>query len=74
MPLLTAITSAIDEDVNQLSRCWINGINGEPFLFINGGAATLSSTGTGMAIIKDAVTQREIQLLDHPGICCFYLQ
>ncbi|KAF9781587.1 hypothetical protein BJ322DRAFT_1022987 [Thelephora terrestris] len=68
LPVLKAITSASEEEVHQLNRCWIYGDNHmSPFLFINGGAATLSSSTTGAAIIRDTVTQREIQSLEHTG-------
>ena len=40
-----------------------------PFLFVNGGAAILSSSTAGIAVIRDAITQREIQLLEHAGNC-----
>jgi hypothetical protein len=39
-----------------------------PFLFINGGAATLSGSTAGAAVVRDSVTQREIQLLEHTSI------
>ena len=75
LPLLKAITTANEDEIHQLTRFWIYGSaspDGEtyPFLFINGGAATLSSSGVGTAIIRDTVTQREIQLLKHTGIRC----
>jgi len=41
-----------------------------PFLFIDEGAATLSGSATGVAIVRDTVTQREIQRLEHSGIYC----
>ena len=40
-----------------------------PFLFINEGAAVLSTSAFGTAVIKDLITQREIQVLKHTGIC-----
>ena len=33
---------------------------------------TLSCSRLGMAIIRDTVTQRKIQQLEHAGICCFW--
>lgn len=79
LPLLEAITSASDEGTHRLTRFWVYGnapqADGEelPFLFINGGAATLSASTFGAAIVRDTITQREIQLLEHTGICrlCF---
>lgn len=74
LPLLKAITSADEDEINQFTRCWIHGGTfglGDkvyPFLFINGGAATLSSTALGAAVVRDAVTQREVQVLEHTGI------
>lgn len=41
-----------------------------PFLFIDEGAATLSGSATGAAIVRDTVTQRQIQRLEHTGIYC----
>ena len=72
--MLKAITSANEEEINNLTHCWIYGNafrpgeDAHPFLFINGGAATLSSTALGTAVIRDTVTQREIQQLKHTGI------
>jgi hypothetical protein len=43
-----------------------------PFLFINEGAATLLGSALGGAIIRDAVTRREVQLLEHRCICCLF--
>lgn len=37
------------------------------FLFINGGAGTLSTSSPGSTSIKNAVTQRLTQLLEHDG-------
>jgi len=69
LPVLKAITSASEEDVHGLTRCWIYGHDGSfPFLFINGGTATISGTGFGAAVIRDAVTQRQVQMLEHTGI------
>lgn len=42
------------------------------FLFINEGAATLSGSALGGTIIRDAITQREVQLLEHTCIFCPY--
>ena len=70
LPVLKAITSASEEDDNHLTRCWIYGHDDSfPFLFINGGTATISGTALGAAVIRDAVTQREVQILKHTGIC-----
>jgi len=72
--LLKAITSASGEVVHRLSRVWIYGNTPQaggdefPFLFIDGGVATLSGSALGIAIIRDAITRREIQLLEHTGI------
>lgn len=43
-----------------------------PFLFINGGVATLSGSALGAAIVRDTVTQREMQFLEHTGIRRLY--
>lgn len=68
LPLLKAIASMRDEGVHQLTRCWIYGYSPKfPYIFINGGTATLSSTAVGTAIIRDTITQREIQSLKHTG-------
>jgi hypothetical protein len=74
LPLLKAITSANEEEIQRLTRVWVHGNASEtgegsfPFLFINGGAATLSGSTIGTATIRDTVTHREIQLLEHTGI------
>jgi len=76
---LKAITSASEDEVHRLTRIWVYGSTsqadggGFPFLFINGGAATLSGSAFGSAIVKDTITQREIQTLRHTGVyvCCF---
>ena len=81
LPILKTITSASGEGIHQLTRFWVHGNtsqtdgDGFPFLFINGGAETLSGSTDGAAIVRDTVTQREIQSLDHTGICslCFLL-
>ena len=66
---MKAITSASEEELHNLSRCWIYGHDDSfPFLFIHGGAATVSGTALGGAVIRDAVTQQEVQLLRHTGI------
>ena len=47
--------------------------DGFPFLFINGGAATLSSSApAAAAMVRDTVIQREIQSLEHTGIHHLY--
>lgn len=70
-----------EDDVHRLTRCWVYGsathADGDkalPFLFINGGIETLSGSELGAAIVRDAITQRETQLLEHTGIChsCFW--
>jgi hypothetical protein len=77
LPILKAITSASEDEIDRLTRFWIYGsaprADGDtfPFLFINGGAATLSGSAIGAAMVRDAITQREIQLLEHTCICCF---
>lgn len=73
LPLLKVITSANEEEVHRLKRVWVYGNASEtgggnfPFLFINGGAATLSGSPFGIAIICDTITHRQIQLLEHAG-------
>ena len=68
--------SANEDDVHQLTRCWVYGsathAGGDtlPFLFINGGVGTLSGSELGVAIVRDAITQRETQLLEHTSISC----
>ena len=60
--------------MHRLTRCWNHGsathIGGDilPFLFINGGVETLSGSDLGVAIVRDAITQRETQLLEHSSI------
>ena len=77
LPVLKAITSANEQGIHQLARCWIyssefqSGGNEYPFLFINEGAATLSTSARGVAVIKDSITRRKIQLLNHSGIYSF---
>lgn len=64
--------------MHQLSRVWVHGVGYEadgdvfPFLFVNGGAATLSASTHGAAILRDTITRREIQLLEHTGTCHLY--
>lgn len=77
LPILKAAMSPKEELNGGLFRFWVYGggtPGGEtrPFLFINAGTATLSSPTPGTALIKDAVTQRRIQVLGHEGnfICC----
>lgn len=76
LPLLTAITSASGDEIHQLTRLRVYGSTSQvdgytfPFIFINGGAATLSGSSFGAAVVRDTITQREIQLLEHTGICC----
>ena len=71
---MTAIASANDSEIHQLARFWVYGRASEadggtfPFVFINGGVATLSGCALGAAIIRDTVTQREIQRLEHTSI------
>ena len=72
LPVLKAVMSPKEELNGGLFRFWIYGsvTPGEeihPFLFINGGAATLSTPTPGVALIQDAVTQRQIQALEHGG-------
>ena len=75
---MKAIISASEEEIQRLTRIWVYGSgfqtdnDGFPFLFINGGAATLSGSALGIAMIKDTVTQREIQSLEHAGTRRFY--
>jgi len=70
-PLLKAITSASGDETHQFTHFWIHGTpsptDGKPlpFLFVNGGAATLSGSVAGAAVVRDSVIQREIQLLKH---------
>ena len=77
LPVLKAITSASERGIHQLARCWIysnefqSGSDEYPFLFVNDGAATLSSSALGVAVIKDSVTRRKIQVLNHAGIYSF---
>lgn len=81
LPVLKAITSASEDEIHRLTRFWVYGSTSQadgdtfPFLFINGGAATLSGSVLGAAIVRDTITQREIQLLGHTGICglCFFV-
>lgn len=74
LALLKAITSANDEEIHRLARFWVYSdepqADGDefPFLFINGGAATLSGSTLGAAIVRDTVTRRKIQILEHTGI------
>jgi hypothetical protein len=73
LPLMKAITSASDDEIHQLTHFWVYGsasVDGGtfPFLFINGGVATLSGSALGAAIVRDTITQREIQLLEHTSI------
>jgi hypothetical protein len=71
--LLKVITSANEEEIHGLARVWVYGNPSEtgggsfPFIFVNGGAATLSGSPFGVAIIRDTVTHREIQQLEHTG-------
>jgi len=73
-PLVEDITSASDEGTYRLARFWVYsdepqaGGDEFPLLFINGGAATLSGSTLGAAIIRDTITRREIQILEHTGI------
>lgn len=72
-PLLRAISSESGQKFDGFSRFWIHGNSYQddgdsfPFLFINGGARTLSGSTNGSAVIRDTVTQRQIQLLEHNG-------
>ena len=72
LSFLKAITSASEDEI-QLTRVWVHGSGSEadegafPFLFINGGAATLSGLARGAAVVRDVVTHRNIQLLEHTG-------
>ena len=78
LSLLRAITTANEQEVYQLARVWVHGIasgkgsDSLPFLFINGGAATVSGSALGVAVIRDTVTNREVQLLKHTGIVYAY--
>lgn len=68
-----AIASASEDEIHRLTHSWVYGSSDTyPFLLINRGAATLSGSDFGAAILRDAITQREIQLLDHTGICGSY--
>ena len=72
---MKAIAPASEDEINRLTRSWFYGYTSEtgtddlPFLFINEGAETLSGSEHGAAIIRDAVTCREIERLQHTGIC-----
>lgn len=72
-PILKTIISSNEELTTGFVRFWIFGnpsqAGGEvsPFLFINAGAATLSDSSTGFALIKDVVTQCQLQALEHDG-------
>jgi hypothetical protein len=76
LPLLKAITSASEDEIHRLTRFWVYGSASQadgstfPFLFINGGVATLSGSTVGAAVVRDTITQREIQRLEHTGIYC----
>ena len=78
LSLLRAITTANGQEVYQLARVWVHGIasgkggDSLPFLFINEGAATVSGSALGVAVIRDTVTNREVQLLKHTGIVHVY--
>lgn len=76
LPILRTALSSDEELTSGLWRFWIYGCESgpqvgdahtHPFLFINGGAATLSTTSSGAALIKNGVTQRSTQLLEHEG-------
>ena len=73
LPLLRAISSKNGQPIHGFSQFWIYGSNhhededGFPFLFIDGGARTLSGSTNGSAVIRDTVTQRQIQFLEHDG-------
>lgn len=73
--MLKAITSVSDGGIHRCTRFWVHGNGPEaggdefPFLLIGGGAATLSGSTIGAATIRDTITQREIQLLEHTGTC-----
>lgn len=75
LPIFKTITSASGEGIHQLTRFWVydnvsqTDCDGFPFLLINGGGATLSGSMFGAAIVRDTITRREIQLLEHTGIC-----
>lgn len=72
---MKAIASEGEDKINRLSRVWVHGSGYEvdddtlPFLFINGGAATLSTSARGTAILRDTATRRKLQLLEHTGTC-----
>ena len=68
-----AVTSASEDEIHRLTRSWVYGGDTFPFLFINGGAETLSGSELGAAIIRDVITQREIQLLEHTSNSHSYL-
>ncbi|KAF9642055.1 hypothetical protein BDM02DRAFT_3133357 [Thelephora ganbajun] len=71
LPVLKAVTSASEDEIHHLTRFWVyeSGSQADcgtfPFTFINGGAATLSGSALGTAVVRDSVTQREIQRLEH---------
>jgi len=70
LPILQAIASENGFTDQQLARFWVyDGTSTTdeclPYLFINGGTATLSGSMTGVAKIRDTVTKREIQSLEH---------
>lgn len=75
LPVLKALTSTSDNEIHRLARLWVYGdahqVDSDrfSFLFIDGGAATLSSSALGHAVVRDAITRREIQLLEHTCIC-----
>lgn len=75
LSILRAVLSSDGEPIRGFGQFWIYGSGGvpqvggdtSPFLFINGGAATLSGALSGMASIEDVVTRRQIQSLKHEG-------
>lgn len=77
LPLLKAIMSADKDETHQFKHLWVHSgasqADGDdvPFLFINDGVATLSGCALGGVIIRDAITQREVQQLVHTCILAF---
>lgn len=74
LPLLSALVSANEDGILQVKPFWVYGgasktdYTDAPFLFINEGAATMSGSPLRGAIIRDLITQDELQLLEHPWI------
>ena len=73
--ILRAVLSPGEGPTSGFGQFWIYGSDvvhqrggdASPFLLVNGGTATLSASPSGVALIKDVVTQRQIQSLKHDG-------